>query len=817
MMGRLQMISAVALFSLLSCAWLDAQVPGPPLDSITIRPNDRVVNSAGETIECKILDPNPTLGKDLKVKIRTVTTILEAAVVKQIIPRRSQSEAYENWAKWLRKEGRPGGSLDGASKRAAAELALALWCRTPHVKLSGERPMPAMAHGHLVMSARADASFAAVYPYLLASYIKTNALDQAELAPLNEELELYLRAQEAGISSPDMDFRIGMILSRRLGLADGAIRFFERVLAAGEETSATNRSQRRQARELLAAVYMQGGEPEKALGLYEALLQPELTGDLNFEGLYNSAVILVRMGGAEKTELARDRFSEAQKLQPGFLDVELRLAALDYASGNSKEAGKRLKAYLGKVSDDLQAQVDLAILDITEGRFTKAERGLRNALEGTGEPSVSMRARLGLGSIQELRGKLPEAEAHYRSAMTLAERNPLPGLMLATILIRQDRTDEAAELVASIRSAYVASQAVFGACSRLQALIDSSKGEVAKSSANLEFAVDVSPEDPAVLEAAGLAFLRQGKLEQGLGYLTRANKLQQGRPATLNGLGYYNYIQGHRTEASNFFDQALAALKKDFPGKKAAESAFARDAKAYATHARELLRDLEVLQVWVDEFESSAEGLIDGWTEIELFGIDVSPAESNVVFKGRQQKTPEGESGIRLLRVYRSRDLERVAVRMRIDSGDVAPSLNLTGPDGTRSALSALSIYRDFDGRVRVRMRSAKGDWVEPEEPAAEGEGVVKGAVYTGNVTWAAGAAFHTLEIRKSRTSKGVTRSGMFDLYFDGEPVAREVQVPGLSSSYQLSVMARTEALGNEYSVTVDNFKVYRAKAKKKK
>ena len=158
-----------------------------------------------------------------------------------------------------------------------------------------------------------------------------------------------------------------------------------------------------------------------------------------------------------------------------------------------------------------------------------------------------------------------------------------------------------------------------------------------------------------------------------------------------------------------------------------------------------------------------------------------------------------------------------MAVRLRIDSGNVVPSLNLTGPDGTRSALSALSLYRDFDGRVRVRLRSNKGEWIEPEEPAAAGEGVVKGAAYVGNVTWAADTNFHTLEIRKARTSRGATKSNMFDLYFDGEPVAREVQVPGLSTSYQLSVMARTDALGNEYSVTVDNFKVYRAKAKKKK
>lgn len=816
-MKRVQTLLAAALFSLLPCALVDAQAPGPPSDIITIRPLDQVVTAGGETIECKILEPNPVLGKDLKVKIRTVTTLLEAAKVKQIIPRRSESEAYANWAKWLRKEGRPGASLEAGDARAAAEMALAMWCRTPHVKLAGKRPMPAMAHKHLVMAARADASFAPIYPYLLASYIRTNALDQAELGPLNEELEIYLRAQEAGFSSPDLDFRIGMILSRRLGMAEGAVKSFERVLAAGEETSAANRSQRRRARQLLSAVYMRLGESAKALGLYEALLQPELTGDLNFEGLYNSAVILTRMGGAEKTMLARDRFAEAQKLQPDFLDVELRLAALDYAGGKSKEAGKRIKAYLGKVPDDLQARVDQAILDITEGRFTKAENSLRKALDDTGNPEISMRARLGLGSIQELRGKLPEAEAHYRSAISLSTSNPLPGLMLATILVRQDRTDEAAELVTAIRSAHVASQAVFGACSRLQALIDARKGEAARSSSNLEFAVDVSPEDPAVLEAAGLAFLRQGKLEQGLSYLARANKLQEGRPATLNGLGYYNYIQGQHAEAAAFFDQTLAALKKSSPGKKGKETAFARGAKAYAAHARNLVRDLEVLQVWVDEFESSAADLIDGWNEIELYGIDVAPAESNVVFKGRQQKSPDGESGIRLLRVYRSRDLERVAVRLRIDSGNVVPSLSLTGPDGTRSALSALSLYRDFDGRVRVRLRSNKGEWIEPEEPAAAGEGTVKGAAYVGNVTWAADTNFHTLEIRKARTSRGATRSNMFDLYFDGEPVAREVQVPGLSTSYQLSVMARTDALGNEYSVTVDNFKVYRAKAKKKK
>ena len=48
-----------------------------------------------------------------------------------------------------------------------------------------------------------------------------------------------------------------------------------------------------------------------------------------------------------------------------------------------------------------------------------------------------------------MRGNLPQAEAHYRSAVSLAESNPLASLMLANILLGQGRADEAAELVAA--------------------------------------------------------------------------------------------------------------------------------------------------------------------------------------------------------------------------------------------------------------------------------------------------------------------------------------------------------------------------------
>ena len=75
-MNRFQAVIAPAVFFLLSSPLLEAQAPGPPPDSVSIRALDRVVTAQGETIECLILEENPVVGTDLKVKIRTVTTVL---------------------------------------------------------------------------------------------------------------------------------------------------------------------------------------------------------------------------------------------------------------------------------------------------------------------------------------------------------------------------------------------------------------------------------------------------------------------------------------------------------------------------------------------------------------------------------------------------------------------------------------------------------------------------------------------------------------------------------------------------------------------
>ena len=70
-----------------------------------------------------------------------------------------------------------------------------------------------------------------------------------------------------------------------------------------------------------------------------------------------------------------------------------------------------------------------------------------------------------------------------------------------------------------------------------------------------------------------------------------------------------------------------------------------------------------------------------------------------------------------------------------------------------------------------------------------------------------------TEETTRSRTG----RPRSFDLYFDGEPVAWNVKTGGLSADrYAVGFSGQTDAVGNEYSRTVESLKIYRERVRQK-
>jgi hypothetical protein len=159
---------------------------------------------------------------------------------------------------------------------------------------------------------------------------------------------------------------------------------------------------------------------------------------------------------------------------------------------------------------------------------------------------------------------------------------------------------------------------------------------------------------------------------------------------------------------------------------------------------------------------------------------------------------------------------ERLAMSARVDSGKVRLALRLEGTTSRGGATAGVIFFRDLDGVLRSEVKTSQGDW--QAVPVAAGDTPASGKLVNPETgRWPADGAFHVLEIRRSG-KPGTKVAGGFDLYFDGEPVAWNIKVAGLGSRhYYVGLSGQTDAIDNEYSVTVESFKVYRAKPEAKK
>jgi tetratricopeptide (TPR) repeat protein len=755
-----------------------------PLDTIVLR-------REGEPITGEITSPVDPRDLPVEVEIRLrsgVVTRFQRDDIRQVIPRRTAQQVYEAWHRHIRR-------LKDHGQRARAELCLGLWCQSPQPELDGGRAQPNAALRHFEKAVRLDPRLTVAYPHLVALFARANPIGQSRPEELNREVEVYLRALEAGYRSSEMDFRLGLLLSRQLGLPERAIPYLE---AALEESS--NAGQQREARSLLAQAYFAQGRPEAALGLYERLLAAGESA-AGFEPLYEIARLRARMGGRENRAAAREHLVRARAMQPSFAEISLELAALGYADGDLKETERHLKEYLAQRPGDHSATVDLALAQIRSGRFAAAEKALRPLAES--DSPLAARARLGLGSIEDNRGKPQAAAEEYRKAAQSAASGILEKLLLASALMRSGQLAEGRTLVGEVALKNTARRRVFAAASRLLAEAEISAGKDDLASVHFEYALDVDGGDPLLLERAGICFLRLEKPGRGWDFLRQVEQIDAERPAVLNGLGYYHYQQGELEEAARYFRRALKVMGS--ASSAGAGSAVALQ-KAYAQEALEAIKDLQALEVWVEEFEGPDPAAIEGWEKINLYGVQVERSGGQVAFSGMQENAADGLTGIRLMRALPARDLERLSASLRLDSGRASPVLALETREG-RAGSAGLRLFRDLDGKVKIELKTSRGGWETPAPTSGEEQKSAR-MIYPGNVVWPDDQRFHTLEMRRTTAARSVEG---FDLFFDGELVAQNVTVAGLrSSEYDVGVYARTDALGNAYSVTVENLKIYR-------
>jgi tetratricopeptide (TPR) repeat protein len=719
--------------------------------------------------------------------------------IAKIIRRQTPDELYVKKLKLLTGERDP-------AARAKKEFELGRWCKSPLPELDGAPPRPKNALRHFFTAVELSPSFTEAYPHLFSSLTQRSSEGGGDGATdLESEVKAALLAEKGGYSDPEVDYRLGRLLAEEMQLPEKAQAFLERVL----QKERKNQGHLRQSRTLLTAIYRQLGAPEKAIAMYEAIITSPESSPANFEPYYELGRLHARSGKPDELKAARELFSKAQAIQPEYLPIQAELAALDYRQGDLLQAEKKLKALLAKEPENVPRAIDLALVRTRLGRLGPTEKVL-NGFLAKAEGEDQARASLALAGLKADRNEGTAAAELCRKALEKAPDLIEAKVFLASQLILLAKIDEARKIAQDLLAGGSGNRWLFAGGCRILGEAELAEGHPDAAFAYFQRAAEVDAQDAPLLERLGVLLMRQGKLDLGYDYLKRARQLGGERPDTLNALAYYHYMRGELQESKKLLTQVVGLVKAPPKAQGQAKPVPVPPARAYALSGLDLIADIERLEVWTADLKGPDGPTLNGWEEVERFGIEVKRQDSKIVLAGKQANVADGVTLAMLDRPVDVSSFERLAMRARVDSGKVRLALRLEGVSSRGGASAGLIFYRDFDGTLRPQVKTTLGDWetVAPTENETLEGGKL---VFKGTARWPEDKGTHLLEIRRAGARGTAQGAGAFDLYFDGDPVAKNVKVSGLGGrQYQVGFSGQTDAVGNDYSVSVESFRIYR-------
>ena len=839
-------------------AAFDASTAAEPVADEEIRLFDRIVytgkNGDTITVDGTIIEENPS---QITIKSRVATYPIEVSSIQGEIKRRRPPEAvYKELAAKLR-------AARTDPERASLNLKIGLFCVRPNPALGGDAPLsdpaigPSKAFAHLYKAVQINPRNVQAYPWLLdllAAAREARGGRKPKPSELEEEVDVYMLARAGGFEHPEIDFRMAEILKDQLGRSSEAVKLYRKVFSGGTgaDGQPVNRSLVRSARRSLASIHLARGEMDQALGLFAG--PSGGAGDAaDFEALYQAALLHFERATPQDRVDARALFARAQTLQPDFPGIARYLAALDYADGKLAPAQSALLRLADGGADDAGLKVDLAIVEIQAGKFSRALKRLNAvlgdvpsagappppppdqagaggataeavpvlpaALDGgdhaaSGAPAGSVeggpvdperaRAYLARGLIFDARGNDPVARGEYRRALAADPGSAMAALLSAEADLRAgDRATARATLTALIKD-NAGKRGLFAAYARVMADVEIADGQPRKALNLLEYAIGIDPADPLLRRKIGTLLLSMGEMDRAAVHLEAAQKVLSRDPALLNALGYWKYVRGEFEEAEKQYFKKAQGLVPLIEAKPDKPPPPVPPLRRYAETGIQYAQDAQGLEVWTDDFNrKDGDEVAMNWLTQQSYGITPGIHDGKLVFSGQQTNDPNGVTWV--VRNEDAQNVERLSVKLRFDgqSGRSRAGIRME----TVPPSAGLVFFRDFDGRMGFARKTTKSDWEDGAPPADTKKDKL---VFPGDVKWPEGDGFHTLLIRRT-AGVGSSSSTAFDLYLDGRPVAQNVQVDGLrAKSYQVGVSGKAEKLGDAYRFEADDFRLYR-------
>jgi tetratricopeptide (TPR) repeat protein len=187
----------------------------------------------------------------------------------------------------------------------------------------------------------------------------------------------------------------------------------------------------------LGLAYTGNGEPRSAFGAFSkaAELDPKRT-----DVQVRMAALLITSQDASLIDKAEDRLDSVLKSSPEDVDALNVLGVAEWELGRPGEAEQHFQRVLRKFPNQLQANLNLSLLRISQKDFRGAEEILKKV--ASQQPPV-VDGILALAQLYTITNRVPEAEQQYRRVIQLEPANSMALYDLGILLWRAGRADQA--------------------------------------------------------------------------------------------------------------------------------------------------------------------------------------------------------------------------------------------------------------------------------------------------------------------------------------------------------------------------------------
>lgn len=480
--------------------------------------------------------------------------------------------------------------------------------------------------------------------------------------------------------------------------------------------------------------------------------------------------------------------SDARAAEPASFEAQMAYGAAQYTAGRYAEAESAFGTAAalergGSTRAKSSRAMALLALDKLPEAVAEAEACLRDDALNYLDPLLV------LGEAQQRWGELAKSNGTFETALQRSPRNPWILQRLATIRLRDDRPDQALELLLGSEARpgirEVAPECVDGLRVTGLAYAAQEKPDWASAIRYLRRALEKDPRSADIVYDLAKVLAMAGRLDDAIALLERATSTESASgfaksdARLLSLLGWALYTS--RQEVSRVYD----ALNR---AKSATQASWTPE---WVTEARAVVTKWDSTRIWTDTFDRTASARVgNGWDEVESLGTQIGLAEGRCTFFGKGGQTAPAAERKAYTGLTRTEDLgpfERVSATFKADAGfelvvhlyigELRP-MEVGGRSGRSGATAELGFGRDRNGNMVLYSTSAGGKHFNL--PLKDAQGADR--------RWPEDGQFHTVTLIRT----GDVRKGIFQILLDDEVIA----TPEPLEIAQLSASSRTATFG---------------------